>query len=280
MNQKGEKYAKKAKCFAHKLHETTFSEGMNIYSDYVSMQLEAIQSQLTGQLAELTEWRDDLSCGKFRLNSIGTAGKCNHPMTGTDIVRDQSRCCRTDKCQPDFECNCPMCTEYISVDEDYLNYPLYNQHSVHVGIVNFWPLFYGLIDSEDLVSDMLKIATDPQQMMSEFGMRSLSKNDQFYRNSPDYFRGNIFVHLNYMLLRGLKLYYINEDESTESDFSRQVRNAYSQIREKIVETVFEQWRRDHQFWEMYDSETGQGRGTEKFNGWTSLILLIQSELYH
>ena len=74
-----------------------------------------------------------------------------------------------------------MCTQFVSVDEDPINYPLYNQHSVHVGFVNFWPLFYGLIDSEALVLDMLKIATDSSQMMSEFGLRSLSKKDQFYR---------------------------------------------------------------------------------------------------
>lgn len=55
---------------------------------------------------------------------------------------------------------------------------------------------------------------------------------------------------------------------------------YKDVKERIVRTVYSQWQKDRQFYEMYHPESGKGLGTAPFNGWTSLILLIASEKYH
>ena len=80
-------------------------------------------------------------------------------------------------CQPDLECNCPMCWEYSSIDDDHANYPQSNQHSLHLGIVSFWPLFYGLVDDDEVLSNMLTLLEDESRMMSPYGVRSLSAKD-------------------------------------------------------------------------------------------------------
>lgn len=82
-----------------------------------------------------------------------------------------------------------------------------NQHSVHLGIVNMWPLFYGLVDDEQVLSNLFDQLEDEERMMSKSGIRSLSAKDQFYMQASAVYRGNVFVHLNYLLLRGLKTYY-------------------------------------------------------------------------
>ena len=116
--------------------------------------------QSLGELAEKVEWREDLSCGQNKLNPIGTPAKCNQPYTG-DLIRDMSRCCRTDKCQPDFDCNCPLCTEYVSVDDDHERIEMVNQHSVHLGIVNYFPLFYGIVDDARVLENLFDLLEDP-----------------------------------------------------------------------------------------------------------------------
>lgn len=165
-----------------------------------------VSSSANGEVAENIEWREDLSCGPAKLNSIGTPAKCNQPYTG-DPMRDLARCCRTDKCNVDFECSCPACTQFMSLDDDHEHYELVNQHSVHVGIVTFWPIFYGFIEEDSVLENLLSLLEDPQGMLSQYGVRSLSARDQFYGPDQGTYRGNLFVHFHYMLLRGLKLYF-------------------------------------------------------------------------
>ena len=187
-----------------------------------------------------------------------------------------SRCCRTDKCQPDLDCNCPLCTEYVSVDDDHERIEMVNQHSLHLGIVTFWPLFYGIVDDASVLENLFDLLEDPKRMMSEYGIRSLSAKDQFYLLDSNTYRGNLFVHLHYLLLRGLKLYYMPGSVSMtdKPELALRAEKIYNMVRERIVETVYAQWRKDHHFCEMYHPDGGQGLGTAPFNGWTSLIVLI------
>ena len=62
------------------------NENTGLYSDYMAMQWEPVVSELTGALSEPIEWREDFACGKHKLNSIGTAGVCNHPNIGDPII--------------------------------------------------------------------------------------------------------------------------------------------------------------------------------------------------
>jgi len=65
-------------------------------------------------------------------------------------------------------------------------------------------------------------------MLSEYGIRSLSNKDQFFRFGSDYYRGNIFVWQNYLVLRGLRLYYFDNAKAVQ---------VYNLIRDRIIQTV-------------------------------------------
>jgi mannosyl-oligosaccharide glucosidase len=71
---------------------------------------------------------------------------------------------------------------------------------LHFGYVNLTPLVYGLLASEELNELLERMEAE---LLSEYGMRSLSNQDQFYRYGSDYYRGKIFIWQNYMVLKGL-----------------------------------------------------------------------------
>ena len=153
---------------------------------------------------------------------------------------------------------------------------------MHIGIVTFWPLFYGLTDDEKVLSNLFDLLEDKERMLSEHGVRSLSALDQFYMLDSSTYRGNLFVHLHYMLLRGLKTYYCEGSVSMvdKPELAKRADALYLMIKERIVNTVQSQWQKDHLFYEMYHPDSGEGLGTAPFNGWTSLIVLIANDLYH
>lgn len=79
---------------------------------------------------------------------------------------------------------------------------LRTQFSVHFGYVNLTPIVYGI--AGDPVPILKKAENE---LLSQFGLRSLSRFDQFYRFESDAFRGKIYLWQNYMVLRGLHRYY-------------------------------------------------------------------------
>ena len=80
---------------------------------------------------------------------------------------------------------------------------------------------------------MLEVLADESEMLSKHGARTLSAKDQFFQLDSNLYRGNIFIHLNYLLLRGLKKYYVGRIEGAEE--------LYMTIRERVVATVFKSW---------------------------------------
>jgi hypothetical protein len=97
-----------------------------------------------GGLAEPIEWRTDSACGKSFESSLKLPARCNQPYTN-DASRNFARCCKYSQCVIDDKCDCPTCTRDISIDDDY-SVPKLNQYSVHIGIVNFFPVMFGLIN--------------------------------------------------------------------------------------------------------------------------------------
>lgn len=52
----------------------------------------------------------------------------------------------------------------------------------------------------------------------------------------------------------------------------QARKMYTQLRQNIVDNVFNQWKETGFAWEQYNPETGAGQRTQHFTGWTSLVV--------
>ena len=116
----------------------------------------------------------------------------------------------------------------------------------------------------------LSFLKSSDELFSPYGIRSLSKSDILYHSADDYWRGNIWINMNFMILRGLYKYYNKDPEAME---------IYTSIRKNIINTVFKNWKKTRTFYEQYSDINGQGLKNRPFNGWTSLIINIIAEKY-
>lgn len=67
-----------------------------------------------------------------------------------------------------------------------------------------------------------------ETIWTPYGLRSLEKNDEFFGKDSNYWRGPIWIPINYLVLRGMKLFYFNNES---------IRALYQELRENIVTTV-------------------------------------------
>ena len=53
----------------------------------------------------------------------------------------------------------------------------------------------------------------------------------------------------------------------------------TELRDNLLGTMLDEWKRTGYFWEQYDPESGRGQRTHPFNGWSSLAALMLAEVY-
>ncbi|KHJ49284.1 mannosyl oligosaccharide glucosidase [Trichuris suis] len=148
------------------------------------------------------------------------------------------------------------------------------------GYVNLFPLFLRLLprDSPKL-EHILEQMTDPKMLWTPYGLRSLSKSSRLYgkRNTehdPPYWRGAVWINMNYMALSSLHYY-----SQAEGPYRQKAFEVYNDLRNAVVSNIVKQYVRTGYLWEHYNDETGEGEGSHPFTGWTSLVLLMMAELY-
>lgn len=145
----------------------------------------------------------------------------------------------------------------------------------HFGYVSLFPFFLHLISPSDpLLEKQLKLLEDPELLWTEFGLRSLAKSSSFYQkhnieHDPPYWRGAIWINMNYLALRALE-YYSQEP----GPFSAHAKTLHTKLKANVVGNVLTQFRKTGFLWEQYDDVTGEGKGCRPFSGWTALILLM------
>ena len=126
---------------------------------------------------------------------------------------------------------------------------------------------------------MIELLRDESKLWSPYGVRSLSRADLWYdrRNAvgdEPYWRGPIWVNLNYLLLGSLKHY-----SALDGPAKARAAAVYAELRQNLVGNMLDVWERTGYLWEQYDPESGEGRRTHPFNGWSSLVLLALAEIY-
>jgi mannosyl-oligosaccharide glucosidase len=74
----------------------------------------------------------------------------------------------------------------------------------HKGYISIFPLLLGLIPVESPhLGALLDMMSDPMHLWSDYGLRSLSKSDPFYSTGENYWRGPIWINMNYLALSSL-----------------------------------------------------------------------------
>ena len=140
----------------------------------------------------------------------------------------------------------------------------------HKGYISLLPFLVGLLGPEHPhLSAVLDIIKDPDQLWSDFGIRSLSRKDEFYGTEENYWRSPIWININYMILQKLL-----ELSQSPGQYQEKAREMHTQLRLNLVNTVFESWKQTGFAWEQYNPDTGKGQRTQHFTGWTSLIVKI------
>lgn len=63
------------------------------------------------------------------------------------------------------------------------------------------------LNTAQIKSKLVEIMMDPKQLMSEDGLRSLSISDSLYGTLDNYWRGAVWMPINYLVLRACKKHY-------------------------------------------------------------------------
>ncbi|KAI8804887.1 glycoside hydrolase [Cladochytrium replicatum] len=79
-----------------------------------------------------------------------------------------------------------------------------NVFVVHKGYVSLFPLILGLVEVDaPQVGSVLEMIRDENQLWTPFGIASLSQEDPLFGTGENYWRGAIWININYLLLGAL-----------------------------------------------------------------------------
>ncbi|KAL1187623.1 Alpha-glucosidase 2 [Cardamine amara subsp. amara] len=150
----------------------------------------------------------------------------------------------------------------------------------HIGYVSFFPFMFRIIPPDSSILDkQLDLISSRNIVWSDYGLLSLAKNSSLYmkynaEHEAPYWRGAIWMNMNYMILSSLHHYSI-----VDGPYSSKARTIYEELRSNLIRNVVSNYNQTGYIWEHYDQTKGTGEGARVFTGWSALILLIMSEEY-
>ncbi|KAI9934044.1 Processing alpha glucosidase I [Aspergillus wentii] len=145
-------------------------------------------------------------------------------------------------------------------------------HVCHKGYISIMPFLTGMVGpNHPHLKPILDLISDPEELWSDYGIRSLSKKDEFYGTAENYWRSPVWININYMVVKNLY-----DTATTSGPHQDQAREIYSRLRKNLVENVFKEWKETGFAWEQYNPETGKGQRTQHFTGWTSMVVKMMS----
>lgn len=148
------------------------------------------------------------------------------------------------------------------------------------GYVSLFPMLLELLPADaPSLGKCLEMLRDPAVLWTPFGLRSLSRASPLYmqRNTeddPPYWRGQIWLNINYLAVKALHHY-----GRVEGPFAARAREIYGELRANVVRNVVAQYERTGFVWEQYNDATGAGSGCKPFTGWSALTVLMMAEQY-
>lgn len=149
------------------------------------------------------------------------------------------------------------------------------EHVCHLGYVSLSPLLLGLMNaSHPNLPAVLDSLRDPNQLWSPHGIRSLSAADEFYGTGENYWRGAVWMNMNVLAVLRLREVALEERPGGPTAVQKQALALASELRDKVVNTVYVNYKQTGFAWEQYDDTTGRGSHSRAFTGWTACVLLL------
>lgn len=85
---------------------------------------------------------------------------------------------------------------FVPTDESY--------HECNEGYLSLFPLLLGLLPADSPhLGPILELMSDEERLWSSYGLRSLSKSHPLFGEGENYWKGPIWMPMNYMALRSL-----------------------------------------------------------------------------
>ncbi|BGP56919.1 Processing alpha glucosidase I [Rhodotorula sphaerocarpa] len=138
-----------------------------------------------------------------------------------------------------------------SVDEDDESY-----HVCHRGYVSLFPFVLSLLPADSPhLGATLELLRNPEHLWSSFGLRSLSKSHPLFGQGENYWRGPIWIQMNYLALGALHTKYAAEP----GPYQVRAAEIYAELRKNVIDNVYKEWQRTGTVWEQYDSLSGKGQ---------------------
>ncbi|PFH52391.1 glycoside hydrolase family 63 protein [Amanita thiersii Skay4041] len=159
----------------------------------------------------------------------------------------------------------------VGVNEDDESY-----HVCHKGYLSIFPFLLSLLppDSPHL-GFILDLVRDPHHLWSPYGIRSLSASHPEFGQGENYWKGPIWVQMNYLVLSALHNTYAAHDGPHQA----KAKEIYTELRNNIINNVVKEYEQTGYVWEQYDAISGKGLRSHPFTGWTSLTAMIIAEKY-
>jgi len=149
------------------------------------------------------------------------------------------------------------------------------------GYVSLFPFLLRIVDAgSPKLGKILVDLKNEKLLWTPYGLRSLAKSAPSYgkhntEHDPPYWRGAIWINVNYLALGALNHY-----ASAPGPHRETASLVYTELRENVVENLYQQYRLSGYLWEQYDDTTGKGKGSHPFTGWSALVVSIMSEHYY
>eukprot|EP00914_Ancora_sagittata_P025852 GHVO01051104.1.p1 GENE.GHVO01051104.1~~GHVO01051104.1.p1 ORF type:complete len:274 (+),score=58.05 GHVO01051104.1:40-822(+) len=191
-------------------------------------------------------WRTDGRCGPSVPDVHGNPGKCP----------PKSCCSPSGWCGTSANyCRCMGCT----VSQPVSNTTYWDTidtfkgvQSPHIGYPSLLPFALGIHTAPSVDAQELYKGVMGGGMLGAFGVRSLSSADKLYRGGEDYWRGSVWMNVNYLIARMLP-----------------------SISSRLVNTCINASSSSYPvLYESYDDQSGDGKGVYPFTGWTACVFLL------
>ena len=150
------------------------------------------------------------------------------------------------------------------------------------GYVSLFPFLLGLLDPEthaEQLDGVVRLMETELMQDSRAGLLSLGPSSPYFnaRNTaddPPYWRGAVWININYLALRAL--HETRGDERLAPALAERMDALYARLRDAVWTNISRVYARKHFIYEQY-LQTGDGSGCRPFTGWSSLVLLIMAQ---
>ncbi|KAJ3411945.1 Processing alpha glucosidase I [Chytridiales sp. JEL 0842] len=146
---------------------------------------------------------------------------------------------------------------------------------VHLGYITLFPFILGLVPNDSpKIEHFLSLIRDEKHLWTPYGLRSLSASDEFFGTGENYWRGPIWININYLTVRAL-----HRLKSSPGPYQSRAETIYTELRENLISNTYNEYRKTGFIWEQYSPVDGKGKRSHPFTGWSSLVTLIMAEKY-